>query len=80
MGASQPPEGGVQKHTNWGTEKECLKLVFATPRQASERWPRISFSEYERRQIERYRQGDAGGGKGPWFWVLRTELRRGDWP
>jgi len=23
---------------------------------------------------------NAGGGKGPWFWVLRTESRRGDWP
>lgn len=24
--------------------------------------------------------GNAGGGKEPWFWVLRTETRRGDWP
>ena len=24
--------------------------------------------------------GNAGGGKGPWFWVLRTESRKGDWP
>ena len=24
--------------------------------------------------------GNAGRGKGPWFWVLRTEPRRGDWP
>jgi hypothetical protein len=24
--------------------------------------------------------GNAGGGKGPWFWALRTESRRGDWP
>jgi hypothetical protein len=24
--------------------------------------------------------GNAGGGKWPWFWVLRTEPRRGDWP
>ena len=23
--------------------------------------------------------GNAGGGKGPWFWVLRKERRRGDW-
>jgi transposase-like protein len=38
------------------TEKECLKLVFATLWQASERWRRIRFSEHERRQIERYRQ------------------------
>jgi len=38
------------------TEKECLKLVFATLWQASERWRRIRFSEHERRQLERYRQ------------------------
>jgi hypothetical protein len=24
--------------------------------------------------------GNAGRGKGPWFCVLRTEPRRGDWP
>ena len=23
--------------------------------------------------------GNAGGGKEPWFWVLRKEQRRGDW-
>ena len=27
-----------------------------------------------------WKPGNAGGGKGPWFWVLRTEPRRGDWP
>jgi hypothetical protein len=24
--------------------------------------------------------GNSGGGKGPWFWVLWKEPRRGDWP
>ncbi len=38
------------------TEKECLKLVFATLWRSSERWRRIRFSEHERRQLERYRQ------------------------
>ena len=38
------------------TEKECLKLVFATLWQSSPRWRRIRFSEHERRQLERYRQ------------------------
>ncbi len=38
------------------TEKECLKLVFATLWQASERWRRIRFSEHERRQVQRYRE------------------------
>lgn len=38
------------------SEKECLKLVFATLWRASERWRRVRFSEHERRQIERYRQ------------------------
>lgn len=38
------------------TEKECLKLVFATLWQASERWRRIRFSEHERKQLQRYRQ------------------------
>jgi hypothetical protein len=26
-----------------------------------------------------WKPGNAGGGKGPWFWVLRKEQRRGDW-
>lgn len=38
------------------TEKECLKLVFATLWQASERWRRIRFSEHELKQLQRYRQ------------------------
>jgi len=38
------------------TEKECLKLVFATLWQASERWRRIRFSEHERKQLECYGQ------------------------
>jgi transposase-like protein len=38
------------------TEKECLKLVFATLWQASERWRRVRFSEHERRQVQRYRE------------------------
>ncbi len=38
------------------SEKECLKLVFATLWRSSERWRRIRFSEHERRQLERYRQ------------------------
>ncbi len=38
------------------TEKECLKLVFATLWRASERWRRVRFSEHERRQLEHYRQ------------------------
>ncbi len=24
--------------------------------------------------------GNAGGGKGPWFWVLWKQKRMGDWP
>lgn len=38
------------------TEKECLKLVFATLWRASERWRRIRFSEHERRQLQHYRE------------------------
>jgi len=36
------------------TEKECLKLVFGTLWRASERWRRVSFSEHEQKQLERY--------------------------
>jgi len=36
------------------TEKECLKLVYATLWRASERWRRVRFTEHERRQLERY--------------------------
>jgi len=39
------------------SEKECLKLVFATLWRASERWQRVRFSEVERKMIERYREG-----------------------
>jgi hypothetical protein len=38
------------------TEKECLKLVFATLWRSRERWRRVRFSEHERRLLERYRQ------------------------
>jgi len=38
------------------TEKECLKLVYATLWRASERWRRVRFTEHERRQLERYVQ------------------------
>jgi transposase-like protein len=43
------------------TEKECLKLVFATLWQASERWRRVRFSEHERRQVQRYREERQSG-------------------
>jgi len=36
------------------TEKECLKLVFATLWRASERWLKVKFSPIERRQLEAY--------------------------
>jgi len=36
------------------TEKECLKLVFATLWRASERWLKVKFSEIERRQLDAY--------------------------
>ena len=36
------------------TEKECLKLVFATLWRASERWLKVKFTEIERRQLEAY--------------------------
>mgnify|MGYP000256512066 FL=1 len=42
------------------TEKECLKLVFATLWQASGRWRRIRFSEHERRQLQPYREERQG--------------------
>ncbi len=38
------------------TEKECLKLVFATLWRASERWRRVRFSDHERPQLDRCRQ------------------------
>jgi len=38
------------------TEKECLKLVYATLWRASERWRRVRFTEHERKQLERYVQ------------------------
>jgi len=50
-------ENGVRVRLGPGRlEKECLKLVFATLWQASERWRRIRFSEHERRQLQRYRE------------------------
>lgn len=36
------------------TEKECLKLVFATLWRASQRWLKVKFSETERKQLEAY--------------------------
>jgi putative transposase len=36
------------------TEKECLKLVFATLWRASQRWLRVKFTEIERKQLEAY--------------------------
>jgi len=36
------------------SEKECLKLVFATLWRASERWLKVKFTEMERRQLEAY--------------------------
>jgi transposase-like protein len=36
------------------TEKECLKLVFATLWRASERWLKVKFTEIERRQLDAY--------------------------
>jgi putative transposase len=36
------------------TEKECLKLVFATLWRASQRWLKVKFSEVERRQLDAY--------------------------
>jgi transposase-like protein len=36
------------------TEKECLKLVFATLWRASERWLKVKFTDTERKQLEAY--------------------------
>jgi transposase-like protein len=36
------------------TEKECLKLVFATLWRASERWLKVKFTQIERTQLEAY--------------------------
>ena len=36
------------------TERECLKLVFATLWRASQRWLKVKFTEIERRQLEAY--------------------------
>jgi len=36
------------------TEKECLKLVFATLWRASQRWLKVKFTDLERRQLEAY--------------------------
>lgn len=40
-------------------EKECLKLVYAVLWRASERWRRVTFTEVERRLLERYREETA---------------------
>ena len=36
------------------TEKECLKLVFATLWRASERWLKVKFTQIERNQLDAY--------------------------
>jgi len=36
------------------TEKECLKLVFATLWRASQRWLKVKFTDIERKQLEAY--------------------------
>ena len=36
------------------TEKECLKLVFATLWRASQRWLKVKFTDVERKQLEAY--------------------------
>jgi len=36
------------------TEKQCLKLVFATLWRASERWLKVKFTDIERKQLEAY--------------------------
>jgi transposase-like protein len=36
------------------TERECLKLVFATLWRASERWLKVKFTDAERKQLEAY--------------------------
>jgi transposase-like protein len=36
------------------TEKECLKLVFATLWRTSQRWLKVKFTEIERRQLQAY--------------------------
>lgn len=41
------------------TEKECLKLVFATLWRASERWRGVRFTDIEQKQLERYRKKKA---------------------
>ena len=45
------------------TEKECLKLVFATLWRASQRWLKVKFTEVERRQLEGYIRARQAGGK-----------------
>jgi len=37
------------------SEKSCLKLVFATLWQASQRWRRVKMTEFERQQLRRLR-------------------------
>jgi transposase-like protein len=45
------------------TEKECLKLVFATLWRASQRWLKVKFTEIERRQLEAYIRVRQASGK-----------------
>lgn len=40
------------------TEKECLKLVFATL--SSNRWRAVWFTDMEQKQLERYRKQKVG--------------------
>lgn len=41
------------------TERECLKLVFATLWRASERWRGMRFTDIEQKHLERYREQKA---------------------
>jgi transposase-like protein len=45
------------------TEKECLKLVFATLWRASQRWLKVKFTDIERRQLEAYIRVRQASGK-----------------
>ncbi len=46
------------------TEKECLKLVFATLWRASQRWLKVKFTDIERKQLEAYIRVRQAMGKG----------------
>jgi len=44
------------------SEKECLKLVFASLWRASERWKNVKFTKLERAELERYIQARRADG------------------